>query len=197
MPDGAMLGRPGPGWAVVISNPSAEFYVAKQLLRIGYRSFLPVYQKLLRGVRIIEGRRVRTKGIGDLVSRPLFPRYLFAELWDEEWTPITRLPGVYDLIWRGEVPARLDEDLVEGIRRKVNAGDFDEYRAPALRADLATYLAAKKSVTVSVPGWNGVLARLERLDDRGRAEVLLEVALGRSGVRTNVDAASLVVVEVA
>ena len=67
------------GWAVIhclAPEPAAE-----TLDRLGYTTYLPRYRRRLIGVRIdARGRRIRTRGLGSIVDRVLFPSYLLI-LW--------------------------------------------------------------------------------------------------------------------
>lgn len=108
------------GWCVVISKPMAEQVAAKNLRQAGYREYLPMQRRFLTGHR---------KGRGELVMRPLFSRYLFAELHpSQQWTPIIRSIGVADMIWREQRPALLTNDVVQAIMDAEKAAEFDEKR---------------------------------------------------------------------
>src|SRR4051812_7207921 len=69
------------GWAIVVAKAGAEVDAEGALSHAGVAVYLPRYRRVLRGIRITEdGRRVRTRGQGSAVLRPLLPPYLFAEL---------------------------------------------------------------------------------------------------------------------
>ena len=187
------------GWSALFCNPASENAVAVRLRREGWRVYLPLYRKLLRGVIIKGGRRVRTKGPGEIVFRPLFTRYLFVEidLETQAWTPLSRCHGVDRLVLAsreiGSRPGLIDPDIIELIRSSVDAGDFDDHaaRPKVVREDLRKLLAAGEQPAVRLNGFD-LVGRLQSLDDGGRASVLIEL-LGRPIV-TRTEAAPLVLV---
>lgn len=193
-----MAGSHNDGWCAVFCNPASEDVVALRLSRSGWRCYLPKYRRLLRGVKIVGGRRIRVKGPGTIVWRPLFPRYLFAEidLSTQAWSPIANCVGVARLVMESRDPASppalIDGEVVELIRASVDAGDFDDVPPPrVIRHDLKQMLDAGERPTVRVNG-HDIVGELLGLDDRGRASVLLTL-LGRELVTTT-DAGPLRVV---
>lgn len=187
-------------WVVVISKPMNEDLAEKSIREAGYRSYLPRYRKVLRGVRIDEtGRRIRSRQSGEIVLRPLFPRYLFAELYpNQQWRAILSASGVMDFIWRGERPASLTEGMIELIRQVERDGEFDEARPESKqgRADLEKLLHDGKTPLVRVPEWNDKIGRLTALHGQGKAVVWLFDVLGGQ-IRATVKAQTLEVVDAA
>ncbi len=187
------------GWCALFCNPASEQAVAARLRREGWRAYLPLYRKLLRGVIIKGGRRVRTKGAGEIVFRPLFTRYLFVEidLETQAWTPLARCHGVDRLVLAsreiGSRPGLIADEVIELIRQAVDAGDFDDHvaRPKAVREDLRKLLAAGEQPQVRINGFD-LVGRLQSLDENGRAAVLIEL-LGRP-IITRTEAAPLVLV---
>lgn len=110
------------GWCVVISKPMSEHIAFKSLRQGGYRPYLPMEQKIMRGHR---------ENKGQPVLRPLFPRYLFAELHPgQQWGPIMRSSGVNNIIKDGERPALLSPDVIEAVREAERHEMFDERHIP-------------------------------------------------------------------
>jgi hypothetical protein len=119
------------GWAVarfVAVEPAGE-----ALERAGYQIYVPKYKRRLIGVRIDAlGRRVRCRGLGSIVSRPLFPTYVLVS-----WPigglverPIAILGG-YILRYARDPdgqarPKLISIELVDELRRRVAAGEFDQ-----------------------------------------------------------------------
>ena len=67
------------GWCVVVTAVRRETEAEAAIERAGYTTFLPRYRRRL-SVRLgPDGRRIRTRGPGSVVFRPLFPLYLFVE----------------------------------------------------------------------------------------------------------------------
>jgi len=118
------------GWAVIhclAPEPAAE-----TLDRLGYNVYLPRYRRRLIGVRIDDrGRRIRTRGLGSIVDRVLFPTYLLIL-----WRPGLRerpihLAGGHLLRYLPDAdgqarPKLLSVELVDEIRRRVADGEFDQ-----------------------------------------------------------------------
>jgi len=187
----------GAGWCAVFTNPASEDAVAARLRRDGLRTFLPKYRKILRGIRIVSGRRVRTKGPGEIVLRPLFSRYLFVELYPEQgWHGIATAPGVARLVMHtrdvGSPPALIHPEVIEAIREAVDRGDFDQARQTApMRVDLKRMLDAGEQPRVKING-HDIIGELLALDDQNRAAVLVE--LFNRPMVTRVDAGPLTVV---
>jgi len=183
--------EPGPGWAAIFTNPASEDAVAARLRRGGWRCYLPRYRRLLRGVKIIGGRRVRVRGPGEIVMRPLFSRYLFAEidLETQAWSPIANCVGVNRLVLEsrevGSRPALIHPEVIEAIRQAVSDGDFDDVRPTApLRVDLKRKLDQGERPAVRVNGYGNLIGALVALDDNGRAQVLLNLLGGETIART-------------
>jgi transcription elongation factor/antiterminator RfaH len=144
-------------WFVAYSLPKSEFRAQTHLRAQGFRTFLP---QILKTVR--HARQLRT------VRAALFPRYLFiildlerdrflsvqstvgvASLFGFEGRPIPVPAGIVEslIVQTGQSNLiRLDADLSEGERVRILSGPF---------ADL--------------------IGALKRLDEKGRAQILLEI----------------------
>ena len=118
------------GWAVarfVAVEPAEE-----ALLRAGYQVYCPKFRRRLIGVRIdASGRRIRTRGLGSMVLRPLFPTYLLVG-WPDgglRERPIKHAGGRllrYPLDAAGQaLPKLLSLETVADLRARVDAGEFD------------------------------------------------------------------------
>jgi transcriptional antiterminator RfaH len=96
-------------WHLIHSKIRQESVALTQLERQGFECFLPQIraEKLRRGVLVTD-------------LEPLFPRYLFVRLGTglaaQSWAPIRSTIGVSRLVTFGNVPARLDDELVASIR---------------------------------------------------------------------------------
>ena len=100
-------------WYLVYSKPRQERCSLENLERQGFECFLPLIavEKLRRKVIVV-------------VHEPLFPRYLFIHLDASQegrsWNPIRSTTGVSRLVTFGQVPAKVDDQLVEIIRSTVS-----------------------------------------------------------------------------
>lgn len=101
-------------WHVVYTKPRQETVALAQLERQGYACYLP----LLTVEKLRRGRRVAS-------TEPLFHRYLFIQLdsglFGPSWAPIRSTVGVSHLLRFGETPARVDDALIECLRRQEQA----------------------------------------------------------------------------
>lgn len=147
----------GRRWFVVQCQPRKEVLAQTNLARQGFPSFLPRFRKTVR-----HARRTRES------LAPLFPRYLFVslDLGNDRWRSVFGTFGVSRLVtngfWPAPVPRGLVEDLVTATER-FGAMEFSD----ALRCgEKVRFLTGPFAETIG---------RLVRLDDAGRAQVLLEL----------------------
>jgi transcriptional antiterminator RfaH len=157
-------------WYAAYTQPNAESKAVEHLARQGYATYLPRYRRWRRHAR------QRT-----LVSRPLFPRYLFVGLdrLTQAWRPIRSTVGVVGLVSAGEAPLPVAGEIIEAVRRRESEGAFDLH-SPAQR------LRSGDAVRVTEGPFESMLGRLLGLADHERVYVLLDL-LGRS-VRAEVAA---------
>lgn len=150
-------------WFAVHTQIRAETTALENLLRQGYRVYLPRCRTWISHAR----RR-------QLALRPLFPRYLFAAV-DRpamRWRPIISTVGVSDLVRVGDRPAPVAEEIIETIRAREREGCFDRPQsAPGLRPG--------ELVRVTGGAFAEMVGRLAELQDNERVIVLLDL-LGRA-----------------
>lgn len=163
----------GQAWYVVHTQLNGERRAELNLRRQGFRTYLPRYLRSRRHARRTE-----------IVSRPLFPRYLFValDLDCDRWRSISSTFGVSQLLLAGERPVPVPEFVVEHIRSRENS-----------EGHVALGLPAGVSTGSCVRLIDGVFADakgvLERIADDRRVAILLEL-LGRE-VRVFVPTSSL------
>ena len=156
------------GWYVVHTQAFAERRAERHLEEQGFHVFMPTVVKTTR-----HARRVQQ------VVTPLFPRYIFVELdlTRDRWHPINGTVGVCRLITANDRPLRLPSGFVEGIIA-ANPRDAATERVPSMRVD--------DIVRVTEGPFAELIGRVQKLDVRGRVDVLLEI-MGRAvSVRTSV-----------
>ena len=156
---------PGERWFVAHSLPRRETLARDQLRAQGFRALLPLCERTVRHARKL--RRVMA---------PLFPRYLFVilDLDRDRWRSVNGTLGIAGLIMAHARPLAAPEGVVETL-----AASSDPKGAVRFRYDL------KRGQTVRLVAgpFAQALGVLDRLDDRGRVELLLGVM---GGVRLNV-----------
>jgi transcriptional antiterminator RfaH len=152
----------GQRWYVVQTHPQSESRAEFNLRRQGFDAYLPRYKRSRR-----HGRKV------EMVARPLFPRYLFVgfDLARDRWRAIYSTFGVSHLIFAGEEPAAIADDIVEEIRAREGEDGYVTLRlpegvSPGSRVRIVDGLFADAT---------GVL---ERIADDRRVAILLDL-LGR------------------
>ena len=96
-------------WYAVFCRPRREALAEENLLRQGYRVFLP---------RL--ATQARKKGRWADVCEPLFPRYLFVAAADarQSLAPVRSTLGVSNLVRFGGQPAIVPDELVETLRQR-------------------------------------------------------------------------------
>ncbi|HJT06159.1 MAG TPA: transcriptional activator RfaH [Stellaceae bacterium] len=157
-------------WYAAYTQPHGETKALDHLARQGYSVYLPRYRRWVRHAR---QRR--------LVSRPLFPRYVFVGL-DREaqrWRPIRSTVGVLGVVSSGDEPVAVPPEIIDALRRREQEGGFDVLSP-------AQSLRAGDTVRVIDGPFQDLVGRLLGVADHERVFVLLDV-LGRS-VRASVAA---------
>lgn len=97
-------------WYLIHTKPRQECRALENLEQQGYTCFLPLFlsEKLFKG-RLL------------FIEEPLFPRYLFIRLATgmdaKSWAPIRSTNGVSSLVRFGDSPARVDDGIIDLIRR--------------------------------------------------------------------------------
>lgn len=156
--DPDLRNRPaGRRWFVVQCQPRKETFAQTNLERQAFRSFLPRVRKTVR-----HARRTRE------TLAPLFPRYLFVslDLGRERWRSVYGTFGVSRLVTDGRWPAPVPEGLVEDLVAATEEVGAIEFSAALKPGEQVRFLTGPFAETIG---------RLVRLDDAGRARVLLEL----------------------
>lgn len=179
-------------WTAVETNPQCEDIAEQAIRALGYEPWLPKYEKLLRGYRIEEGRRIRSrKNATEL--RPLFRGYLFVPLsYDDSGYSIDTAHGVKRLIRHPHTeegwgkPKRIRARVIIQLQEAVDLGIWENqdgelcYGKPKLHVS--------EGDTVRTP--TGIVGVVLALDERGRVDLLVDL-MGRTSVSRNVDATTL------
>lgn len=99
-------------WYLVMTKPRQELVAYENLERQNFDPYLP---KCLREKRV--------RGKYQNVTEPLFPRYLFVHLDNEnqDWAPIRSTLGVVKLVKFGVDAAIVSDSIIESIKNKENS----------------------------------------------------------------------------
>ena len=152
----------GSRWYVVQTQVNAEAKAAAGLVRQGFSTYLPRYQRRRSHARKIE-----------LVARPLFPRYLFVaiDVAAQRWRAIQSTLGVSHLVCVGERPAAVENGVIDALKsREDEAGFIALARRPAF--------SPGDEVRIVEGAFIDSLALVEDASDHHRVAVLLNL-LGR------------------
>jgi transcriptional antiterminator RfaH len=143
-------------WYLVYTKPRQEHIALDNLSRQGYPCYLP-------RMRVEKLRR----GRAELVTEPMFARYLFVRLDSSgqgpSWAPIQSTLGVSRLVRFGTQPARIDDELVHWLQSR-------EATLPT-----ETRFQPGDVVTVTTGPFAGLDAVYQTADAERRALILLEL----------------------
>jgi len=145
------------GWYVAKTKARREQTVAAILSQRGIELYLPV---------IAPRRR---DPLRPSLGEPLFPGYVFArlDLDGDEWLATRSAPGIAYFLGGGDAPATLPDDLIEGIRARVDRSRSD-WQRPGFKPGERVVLERGPFAGLDAifDGW---------LSARGRVRVLLEI----------------------
>jgi transcription elongation factor/antiterminator RfaH len=147
-------------WYVIRTLAQRERQAVMQLTNQSYRVFLPLHLKTRRHARKVE-----------TVSAPLFPRYLFTILdrTRDRWRPINGTFGVDRLLACAGEPQPVPIGMVESLILSADEDGTVHFEFP---------LHAGQSVKVLAGPFADLVGRLDRLDEKDRVSVLLELMGG-------------------
>jgi transcription elongation factor/antiterminator RfaH len=153
--------KAGERWYVARSLPRQETRAEFQLLRQGFRVFLPRATKTVR-----HARKLRT------VKSPVFPSYMFVvlDIDRDRWRSINGTSGVARMIMQGETPQPVPGGVVENL---LVLTDEDG----TIHFDFN--LRQGQPVRVVAGPFANAIGTLERLDANGRVRVLLDIMKGK------------------
>ncbi|OAI23615.1 hypothetical protein A1351_19600 [Methylosinus sp. R-45379] len=151
---------PGERWYLAHTLPHKETSVEQRLRVQGFRHFMPRRIKTVR-----HARRMRN------VLAPVFPRYIFValDLDRDRWRSVNGTIGIATLFMAQDRPLPVPYGVVETLIQ--SSDDRGQ-----LRFEHNLQLGQKVRL-ISGP-FSEALGLLERLDDSGRIEVLLEIMGG-------------------
>lgn len=148
-------------WYVAHTHAHAEAKAALNLRRQGFAVFFPRYRKRRRHARRTE-----------IVSAPLFPRYVFVlvDRAKQRWRAIGSTFGVAHLVCHGDEPAFVPDKVIAELREREDSQGLVNLDGP-------TFTPGAK-VRVLSGAFGDSLGLFEGMTDRERVAVLLDL-LGR------------------
>ena len=165
-----------PRWYVAQTQPNAESKAVVNLGRQGFITYLPRYLKRRR-----HARRV------DVVSAPLFPRYLFVQFDTaiQRWRSIYSTFGVSQLVGHSDMPTPVSDQVVTTLKSREDA-------AGNIHLDHKPMFCVGDKIQVLDGVFADCLGLYEGMKDCDRVAILIDM-LGRK-VRVVVDAESVTAV---
>jgi transcriptional antiterminator RfaH len=158
-------------WYLIHTKPRQEDTALVNLERQGYCCYCPQ-------LRIEKIRRRKA----ELVTEPMFPRYLFIRLDTstnaKSWSPIRSTFGVSQLVHFGSRPAKVDNRLVDLLRKREQASPPE------------TLFQSGDAVLITEGPFAGIEATYQMADAERRSLVLLDLL--SKAVRVQIDTAVLV-----
>ena len=128
-----------------------------KLQRQGFECYLP-----LIGVKNLQSKLLVQ------VDEPLFPRYFFIRLdasqQGKSWNPIRYTTGVSRLVSFGNVPAKVDDDLVSAIQAQLQAQPLQQ-----------SHFAPGEQLRINQGPFAGLEAIYQMADGIARVMVLIEI----------------------
>jgi transcriptional antiterminator RfaH len=148
-------------WYIVRTHARSEAKAALNLERQGFSIYLPRYLKRRRHARRVE-----------IVSAPLFPRYLFVaiDIASQRWRSIQSTFGVAQLVCSGDAPSAVSPLVVDELRRREDEKGFVQLARRGF--------ARGEKVRVVEGVFSACLGLFEGMTDNERVTVLLDL-LGR------------------
>ena len=149
-------------WFVVQTRPNSERRALANLKRQGFEVYFPAYSK----------RRSHAGKI-DMVTAPLFPRYLFVtvDMVCQRWRSIYSTIGVARLVSNGEDPIPVADAVVEGLKSREDARGF-------VRLEQRPQFVPGDKIRVLDGVFADCLGLFDGMKDSERVAVLLDL-LGR------------------
>jgi len=144
-------------WYLIHTKIRQESVALENLDLQGFECFLP----------LIRAEKLRF-GALQIVQEALFPRYLFIRLdtglESQSWSAIRSTTGVSRLVTFGQIPAKIDDDLVTALRSQSQSTQL-----------VLRHFEPGAPVVVTEGPFVGVEAIYHMADAQGRVMVLLDI----------------------
>jgi transcriptional antiterminator RfaH len=144
-------------WYLIHTKIRQERVALENLERQGFECFLP----------LIRAEKLRP-GALQVVKEALFPRYLFIRLGtgleSQSWAPIRFTLGVSRLVTFGQIPAKIDDELIAAMLSKSEGSEV-----------VLRHFEPGEQVVVTDGPFVGLEAIYQMADGEGRVMVLLNI----------------------
>jgi transcriptional antiterminator RfaH len=153
-----------PRWFAIYTNGKQEVRAFHNLLAWGLESFNPM---------IKEYRRNQFTGLASFVSRPLFPRYIFARFAPLNLMhKVTFTRGVQRIVSFNDEPCPIDDEVIAFLKSRVGSDGF---------VSLGTPLKAGDKVRIKDGPWKALEGVVERDVKPSERVMLLLTAINFQG----------------
>lgn len=152
------------GWYLVLTKPRHETIANLNLQYQGFQTYFPSLQQ-----------HKRRRNLYQIVTEPLFPRYLFICLSSgiDDWSKIRSTRGCISLVRFGTLPARVPDALIEKLKQD------EVMRLEKPQANTPDFKAGDNVRVI-----DGILANYEGIveaqNSRERITLLLSIAEGHT-----------------
>lgn len=165
----------GLSWFVVVCNPKCERRAQLGLRRAGYETYLPQTKRWVVHARKKEAR-----------ESPLFPRYLFLGLRDDQdFYKMRGVDGVEGVVRNDSRPVQIPAGLLARLLDREASGEFDFTILP----DAGPQYAPGEIVRLSAGALTDITGHVLGMLSKGRVEVLIDF-MGR-GAKVQMKATEL------
>lgn len=147
-------------WVVVNTHPHKERFALENLARQNFPAYCPMLRTRVRHARIVRQ-----------ALRPMFPGYVFAAVDSDmhKWKPLLSTFGVRSVVRSGDRLSFLPDGFVDALRAREIDGAI---------ARPATPFQVGQPVRLMAGSFEGLLATIVEMDDRGRLVVLMDLLNG-------------------
>ena len=161
-------------WVVVNTHPNREPYAIEHLVRQEFEPYCPFIQKRIKHARKSYDAR-----------RPMFPGYVFVRIERDlqRWRPIMSTFGVRSLVRCGNQLSFLDDGFIVSLRAREVNGAIAKPVNP---------FSVGQQVQMAGGAFDGLVASIIEMDDKGRLGVLMNMLNGQ--VKVKVEARHVVAV---
>lgn len=150
-------------WFVVLTEPQQEILAVWRLHQSGLELFTPVIRKRVKtGKTGKKGNKVTR-----IVARPMFPGYGFVQKSEGSLRTVLATRGVRDVLYINGEPVLLSNEAVQAVFKRQIQQQHEWLQTSRFnRGD---------SVRIEPDGgvYAGMLATVDRVDGKGRVEILL------------------------
>lgn len=170
-PQECVIPQGDPSWHIVLSAPNAEVNVKEGLTAAGYRAYSPTIRKFVASSqRHANGQKKMVP-----VVRAMFPGYVFADIRKgvHDFMKPLAVKGVRNYLLFHGLPCVLPSALVDAM--KVRERAEDELFEDKLKGRHRASFEVGEGVIINDGPFRGFFAQVNRLDDKGRVELLLEM----------------------